>query len=159
MATLRTRGRFRDSPCFPCGRHLPLPFPETYAKDRACLLVKNVRVRISLDYRLVNSRVTGLISRPMGIDNMVIIDNRVKFIGPCVDCYERNCFRVTNNHDMLQIELRNRAQNDSEADNEWNPAAHLDFRTTLEFLSHSGLSAGDARTRHTRALTSTTSYH
>ena len=54
-----TGGRFRDSPCFPCGRHLPLPFPETYAKDRACLLVKNVRVRISLDYRLVNSRVTG----------------------------------------------------------------------------------------------------
>ena len=45
----------------------------------------------------------------MGIDNMVIIDNRVKFIGPCVDCYERNCFRVTNNHDMLQIELVHRA--------------------------------------------------
>ena len=36
-----------------------MPFPETYAKDRACLLVKNVRVRISLDYRLVNYRVTA----------------------------------------------------------------------------------------------------
>jgi hypothetical protein len=51
-----------------------LPFPETYAKDRACLLVKNVRVRISLDYRLVNSRVTdGHGNRP--VESEILMEN------------------------------------------------------------------------------------